>query len=308
MDLVINQPHINVVSRSSRLIYNTPTMTVERPQILLTDDAKAASEQLLNDFHLKGLLVLTDIARRVPDISKRYNDLVGLSSEGNRFLKPKKTVLASFAALETFSELKLEDLHRENLTIPAVFLYRALACEFDDCLDETGEINKKAMDKKGEDGISAQEFWMRGINLIKANPLIEKGRKEPLISDLDTAKENYIYYEQELKNGDNFKGLDPFETFVMTVEMRKRSFGIISKVVTRVFTKGIEDEKLESKMANATVAFGIIDGFADIKEDCVNGTMTEARALIGYYGNKPTAINGGIRLVSNTLLGKDKVE
>jgi hypothetical protein len=299
---------INPFLRFSLQFYIFLSMSIERPSDLLTEEARLTNEQLINDFHLKGFLVLADIARRVPDVAKRYDDLVGPSLESKRFLRPKKTVLASFAALETFSEHRLEDLYRENLTVPAVFLYRSLACEFDDCLDETGETSKKAMSKKGEDGISAQEFWMRGIHLIKGNLQIEEGRKEPLIYNLDKAKEDYIYYEQELKNGDNFKDLDPFETFVMTVEMRKRSFGNISKAVTRVLTKGVENRSLENKMANATVAFGVIDGFADIKEDYLNGTMTEARALIGYFGNKTAAVNGGIRLVSNTLLGKDKVE
>jgi hypothetical protein len=281
-------------------------MTAENTSdLLLSNEARSSSEELLNDYHLNGLLVLTGIARRVPDVTRRYNKLIGSSSEGNRLLKPKKTLLASFAALETFSDIKLEDLHRDNLTNPAVFLYRSLACEFDDCLDDHGESNYTAMNRKGEDGISAQGFWMRGINLIKANPLIETNRKIFLIGDLEDAKYDYIFYEQELKNRDNFEGLDPFETFVMTVEMRKRSFGNISKVLTRVFTKGVEDEKLEKKMANATLALGIIDGFADIEEDCVNGTMTEARALIGYYGNKPAAINGGIKLVLGTLQRQD---
>ena len=277
-------------------------MTPERPQNLLNDEAKTSSEQLINDFHLKGLLVLTDIARRIPDITRRYNKLIESSPDRVRLLKPKKTLLASFAALETFSELKLEELHKENLTVPVVFLYRSLACEFDDCIDVDGEFNHDAMKKRGEDGISAEGYWIRGINLIKANPLIENEKKGPLIDGLDSAKESYIFYEQELKNQDNFKGSDPFEIFVMTVEMRKRSFGNISKVMTRVFTKGIENEVLERKMENATLALGIIDGYVDIKEDRANGTHTEARALKEYSKelNQQMTVNI-IKLVSNVL-------
>jgi hypothetical protein len=249
-------------------------------------------------------LVLTDIARRVPDITRRYNNLLELHPDGKNLLKPKKTLLASFSALETFSDLKLEELHRDNLLIPAVFFYRSLACEFDDCLDITGDVSEKAMEIKGEDGISAHGFWQRGINLFKANPLIEKDNRRSLVCELDKAKESYIFYEQELKNRDNFEGLDPFETFVMTVEMRKRSFGDVSKVLTRVFTKGEENEKLEGKMASATLAFGIIDGFLDIKEDKENGTHTEARALKEYSKelNHQTSIDL-LKLVSNVLGG-----
>lgn len=252
-------------------------------EMLVTPEARIKSENSVESFHIEGLQTFFNIIKKYPGVSDRYKKMtVGLRTIDKQIMEPKKTLMVSFAALETFSSLRIEDLQKENLIAPVVFLYRALAVEWDDQMD-SGNIDPHiAFNQHGKLKISANDLWNMGMDLINKNPNIKEPNKNDLIKDLKEMKEKYIYYECALKDPKNFKDLDPYESFVLTVEMRKQSFGEIAKVMTRILKNGVRDEVLEEEMANATLAFGIIDGFKDLSQDKKQNTMTEARALVGY--------------------------
>lgn len=216
----------------------------------------------------------------------RYERLIAEHGLDGDLMKPEKTLLASFAALEFFSKHRLEDLHKAGLVVPVVLLYKSLACRWDDCVDVDGKDGEKAWTKRDEKGESAQSFWRRGINLLSSNINIMPDNKSALIQSLEKAKDEYLEAELDLKNPANFEGLSPEDMFKKVLELRKRSFANIARVMTRVFTKGVENPKLEDLMAKTTLAYGIFDGFNDLKEDEKNGTMTEARALVYWLKRK----------------------
>ncbi len=231
-----------------------------------------------------------------------YKDIIdGEKPEDLNYLDPKKTLLASFAALEKYSGMRIEDLHKDGLLIPVVYMYWALACGWDDCMDNEGKQPKDALEKTDGNGMNPQKIWDRGIRMIKANPNIKNGIKTLLIGDLERAKAEYIKKEADLKKPGLFEGKNPEEVLRMVMCMREGSFGNIARVMTRVFTRGERNTDLEDIMARVTLAFGIIDGFMDINEDEENETMTEARALLAVHGNKKDAISRGVRIVKELV-------
>lgn len=273
---------------------------------LVTVKARAEAEDLLNNngFYIKGLCTLAKIWAKTPNVRKRYESLINtFPADENNLLAEEKTLTVSFSALEEFSGLNMEDLHKDGLIVPMVLMYKALACKWDDCFDKSeGGSGEAAWNSKNGEGKSAGELWTRGINLIKANQNIPFEKKNDLIADLNDAKDDYLFYETQLKDPETFQGLDGIDKFTLSLEIRKRSFGSMAKVMTRVFNKGEKDEILEAKMANTTLALGVIDGFDDLKEDEVNGVMTEARVYVEHKKKleKPALIEG-VKLAGNLL-------
>jgi hypothetical protein len=247
-----------------------------------THEFEIDPKELRKRVHLNGLIRLIEMKKKEANVEHRYKSLFeGASREQKELVEPQKTLIGSLVALETFSGLKIEHLHREGLLVPVVLMFKSVGCEWDDCMDGENNTNQKEKERK------ALELWNRGINLLGANRNIAPERKEELCNDLDSAKKQYQYYEMEFKNENNFVGLDPLCKFTIALKIREQSFGNMAKVMTRVFTKGIENKKLENQMACATIAFGIIDGADDIDEDTRDETMTEARALHEHTnGNK----------------------
>ena len=273
---------------------------------LVTVKTRAQAEDLLDNygFYIKGLYALAKIVAKTPNVRKRYESLINtLPADENNFLAEEKTLTVSFSALEEFSGLKMENLHKDGLIVPMVLMYKALACKWDDCFDRVGgKSDEAAWNSKDGEGKSAGELWTRGINLIKANQNIPFEKKNDLIADLTNTRDDYLFYETKLKEPETFHGLDGLDTFTLSLEMRKRSFGRMAKVMTRVFNKGEKDEILETKMANTTLALGVIDGFMDLKEDGDNGVMTEARAYVEHKNMlERYALIEGIKLAGNLL-------